>query len=103
MSFPSLVSVTSTTAATDAQGRPGVQLGCGTGADGCAGTVVATAGAPRLGSVPYRIKEEATQALRFPTPLPGGATEVTFTVRPTTGAGPSSPSTLPVEGAPGAA
>ena len=54
VSFPSLVSVTSTTAATDAQGRPGVQLGCGTGADGCAGTVVATAGGhpPRLGALP---------------------------------------------------
>ena len=103
VSFPSLVSVTSTTAATDAQRRPAVQLGCGTGAEGCAGTVVATAGDTRLGSAPYRIQEEATQALHFPTPLPGGATEVTFTVRPTTGAGPSSPSTLPVEGAPAGA
>lgn len=100
VSFPSLVSVTSTTAATDATGHPSVQLGCGTGADGCAGTVVATADGTRLGSVPFRVKEEATTSLTFPGTVPAGATEVTFAVRPTTGAGPSSPSTLPVQGAP---
>lgn len=100
VSFPSLVSVTSTTAATDADGHPSVQLGCGTGADGCAGTVVATVGGTRLGSVPFRIKEEATATLTFPGTIPAGTTEVELTVRPTTGAGPSSPVTLPVQGAP---
>jgi hypothetical protein len=96
--FPSLLNVTSTTAALDAQHRTSVQLGCGTGAAGCAGTVTATAGGTRLGTVPYTLKEESTATLVFPRPVPAGTSEVTFTVTPRTGVASSSPSTLPVQG-----
>ncbi|MEZ0579109.1 hypothetical protein [Nocardioides sp. MH1] len=96
-SFPSLVSITSTSVTPDQQGRASVQLGCGTGADGCAGTVVAKAGATVLGTQSFDMKEESTKILTFPTPLPAGTKEVAYTVTPSTGVGPSSPSTLPVQ------
>jgi len=98
-SFPSLLGVTSTSVSPDSHGRATVQLGCGTGAEGCAGTVVATAGRRALVSRPFEMKEESTRTLVFPTPLRAGTGQVTFTVRPTTGAGPSSPASLPVQGA----
>ena len=103
-SFPSLLSVTSTTAAPDAQGRTGGpaqlrhrrrRLRRHRGRDG--------------GGHPPRLGARSASRRRRPRRCGSrrrsrrGANEVTFTVRPTTGAGPSSPSTLPVEGAPGAA
>jgi hypothetical protein len=95
--FPSLVGVTSTAISPDQNGRVSVQLGCGTGAKGCAGHVVAMAGSTRLGSAPYAMKEESTAKLSFPTALPKGATEVIFTVQPKTGVGPSGPATVAVQ------
>ena len=97
-SFPSLVSVTSTSVTPDPEGHATVQLGCGTGAEGCAGDVVAKAGDTVLGTEPFDMKEESTAVLTFPTSLPTGASEVEYTVTPTTGAGPTSPSTLTVQG-----
>lgn len=94
--FPSLLSVTSTTATPDAQGRVSLQLSCGTGADGCTGQVTATAGDTTLGTRPIALKEETTAKLTFPTPLPAGASEVTYTLTVKTGVGPSKPVTLPV-------
>ncbi|GAW51876.1 MULTISPECIES: hypothetical protein [unclassified Nocardioides] len=95
--FPSLLSVASTTVTPDADGKAGLQVTCGTGEKGCAGTVVAVAGGQELGSMPIDLAEEATATLPLPTAVPPGATEVTFTVHLTTGAGPTSPVTLPVQ------
>lgn len=94
--FPSVLTVTTTALLPDAQHRVTVQLSCGTGHGGCAGQVVATAGKTKLGTVPFTIPEELTKNLEFPTPVPSGAKDVTFTVKTTTGVGPSSPSVLAV-------
>lgn len=96
-SFPSVLSVTSTSVTTDPSGRPQVQLGCGTGADGCSGTVTATAsGGTVLGTVPFTLKEESTKTLVFPTAPPAGTTSVSFAVTAATGVGPTSAANLPV-------
>ena len=94
--FPSLLSVTSTTAGLDAAGRAGLQFTCGTGSDGCSGTVAATAGDESLGAQPFDVKEEETGTLVFARPVPAGSAEVTFTVSMSTGVGPPKPVTLPV-------
>jgi hypothetical protein len=94
--FPSLLSVTSTTAGRDASGRVGLQFTCGTGSDGCVGSVTATAGDVALGTQSLDAKEEATATLTFPTAVPADAAEVTFTVTLSTGVGPPKPVTLPV-------
>ena len=101
-SFPSVLNVTSTVVTLDPQQRAQLQLGCGTGADGCSGTVTATAGGTSLGSASFTMKEESTATLTFPTAAPAGTKEVTFTVSARTGVGPKSPSTLPVQGVPAA-
>lgn len=95
--YPSLFAVTSTTLTPDAKGGTSLKVNCGTGAHGCAGTVVASDGNANLGSMPFRLKEESTATLRLPAPLPARTKEVSFEVRPTTGAGPSGPATIPVE------
>lgn len=95
--FPSLLSVTSTAASPDADGRVGVQVTCGTGSEGCSGTVSASAGGRSLGSTDLRLEEESTATLSTPRPLPPGSTDVTFRVRLDAGVGPSSPVTLPVQ------
>ena len=95
--YPSLFAVTSPNLTPDGHGRTRVKATCGTGAQGCAGTVVATAGKVDLGTMPFKLKEEATGTLRLPVPLPAGAKEVTFTVLPTTGAGPPAPVAIPVQ------
>jgi hypothetical protein len=96
--FPSLFAVTSPNVTPDTHGRTSVSVTCGAGAQGCAGTVVATAGTVNLGTMPYQLKEEATGSLRLPQPVPTGAKEVTFTVHPSTGVGPPAPATIPVQG-----
>jgi hypothetical protein len=96
-SFPSLLAVTSTTLTPDPDGNISLGLGCGTGADGCAGTVTANAAGEKLGTVPFDIKEEATDSLTFPAPVPDGAKEVTFTVQTSAAVGPTAPVTLPVQ------
>ncbi|WP_051552013.1 hypothetical protein [Nocardioides sp. URHA0020] len=95
--FPSLLNATSTTVTPDPQGRASIQVTCGTGDQGCAGTVAVTAGGTDLGTVPYDLQEESTGTVVAPKRLPAGAKEVTFTVRPTTGVGPTSPVVLPVQ------
>ena len=96
--FPSVVAVLGSSVDPDAQGRAGVQLSCGTGSDGCAGTVVVTAGHARLGSIPFRLDEETTRTLPRPGAVPAGAREVDFTITTTSGIATSSPATLPVRG-----
>jgi len=94
--FPSLLSVTSPSVAPDPRGRIGVQVTCGTGSDGCAGTVSASADGSSLGAQPFSMKEEAPDTIVFDRPLPAAATEVTLTFTATTGVGPPKPVTLPV-------
>jgi hypothetical protein len=92
--FPSVLSVTTTALIPDAQHRVTLQLSCGTGHGGCAGQVTAAAGKTSLGTVPFKIDEEQTANLKFPTAVPAGTQAVTFTVKTTRGVGPSSPSVL---------
>jgi hypothetical protein len=97
VSFPSLVGITSSAITPDRHGRVAVQLSCGTGAQGCAGTLTATAGEVSLGAAEYSMKEESTRSIGFSRPLPEGTDAVTFTVKPATGVGPSGPATVPVQ------
>ena len=94
VSFPSLLNVTTTALRPDAQRRVSVQTTCGTGDGGCRGEVTATAGDTELGTVTLDVDEEQTATLAFPTPVPAGAPEVTFTFHLTQGVGPSKPVTL---------
>lgn len=94
--FPSLLGVTTTALRPDSDGRVSIQATCGTGSDGCRGTVTATAGSTDLGTVPIDVDEEQTGTFSFDTPVPTGAAEVTFTVHLTRGVGPSKPVTLEV-------
>lgn len=63
VAFPSLLGVASTTVMPDAHGDAGLQLTCGSGDRGCAGSVTATAGHTRLGTMPVHLKEESTTTL----------------------------------------
>ncbi|MBA2952621.1 hypothetical protein GON03_21605 [Nocardioides sp. MAH-18] len=96
--FPSLLNVTTTVLRPDADGRVSLQLSCGTGSTGCAGTVTAVAGGTNLGTVPFDLQEELTGKVSFPKAVPEGAADVTFTVEATTGVGPTSSTTLPMPG-----
>jgi hypothetical protein len=95
--YPSLLAVTSPNLTPNAQGRTNLQVTCGTGSQGCSGSVVATAGKKSLGTMPYKLKEEATGKLRLPEPVPAGVKEVTFEVKPHTGAGPPAPASIPIQ------
>jgi hypothetical protein len=95
--FPSLLGVASTTLDPDSHGTIGLQVTCGTGSQGCVGSVTATAGGVRLGTTPFDLQEESSATLAVPEPVPAGAAEVTFQVQLETGAGPTSPVTLPVQ------
>ena len=92
--FPSLLTVTTTALRPDAQRHISLQATCGTGVGGCHGSVTATAGNTDLGTVPIDVDEEQTTTLAFPTPVPHGAAEVTFTVTLSEGVGPTKPVTL---------
>lgn len=94
--FQSLLAVTSTSLTRDAQGKVGVQLTCGTGDQGCAGSLTVTAGKVALGTIDYDLAEESSTTLGIDSPVPAGVTEVTVEVVPTTGAGPTGTVTLPV-------
>jgi hypothetical protein len=92
--FPSLLATTTTALLPDAQRRVALQLSCGTRNTGCKGSLTASAGSAKLGTVPFGLQEEQTGKITFPRPVPYGAKDVTFTFDTTTGVGPSSPSTL---------
>ncbi|MGZ4446650.1 MAG: hypothetical protein ACXVEC_08190 [Nocardioides sp.] len=95
--FPSVFSIVSTQLTPDSQGRVGIQVTCGTGADGCAGSVQASAGGKPLGTITYDLQEEKAATLMLPTPLPAGTTEVDFTPVPATGYASTKPVTIPVQ------
>lgn len=96
VTFPSALTITTTSVAPDPHGKIRVALACAAGAGGCVGTVTATAGSTVLGTVPFQMTEQATRSLPFDTPLPGRADNVTFAVQTTAGVAPS-PSTVPVQ------
>ncbi len=95
--YPSVLAIASTVVTPDAHGNASLQVTCGSGNKGCAGTIAVTVGDTKLGTIPFKLAEESTQTLPLPAPVPDGATEVTFTVHTTTGFGPTSPVTLPVQ------
>ena len=94
--YPSLLAIASTTITPDGNGTAGLQVTCGSGDQGCAGTITVAAGDTKLGTIPFDLEEESTATLPLPAAAPPSARELTFTVHTTTGAGPTSPSTLPV-------
>lgn len=94
VTFPSVLAVTTTALRPDSTRRVSVQATCGTGDGGCRGTVTATAGGTTLGTVPVDVEEEQTATFSFATPVPAGASEVTFDFRLTTGFGPTKPVVL---------
>ncbi len=97
VSFPSLLTVTSTSVTPDDQGRVGLQISCGAGSDGCSGTLTAKAGGRDLGSLPYSLQEQSTGTLTMPTSVRDSADEVSFQLHSATGVGPTSPASLPVQ------
>ncbi len=95
--FPSVFNVTSTSLTPDAQGHVAINVTCGTGSDGCAGSATATAGSHNLGTLTYSFKEEDTSTLSFPETLPPGTTEITVDITTTTGVAGSSSITIPIQ------
>ena len=95
--FPSLLNIASTTITPDADGNAGLQVTCGSGDKGCGGTIDVAAGDTDLGTIPFHLDEESTATLALPEAVPAGASDLTFTVRPKTGAGPTNPVTVPVQ------
>ena len=97
VAYPSLLAVASTTITPDAEGTAGLQVTCGSGDKGCAAKIAVAAGHQELGTIAVHQTEESTATLPLPATVPAGARELTFTVRMATGAGPTSPVTLPVQ------
>jgi hypothetical protein len=95
--YPSVLAISSPSVTPDARGHVAPQVTCGTGSNGCAGTITAMAGSTNLGTVPFKLKEESTAAILFPTPLPSGTKEVAFQVKATDGFSSADPITLPVQ------
>src|SRR4051794_27141106 len=79
VTFPSVLQVTSTVLRRDPDGKVGVQVTCGSGDQGCRGTLSATAGGVDLGTVPIDVQEESTATLTPPKAVPAGAKEVVYT------------------------
>ena len=96
-SFPSALTVTSTSATPDKSGHISAGIACATGVGGCAGTLTATVGSKVIGTAPFTLTEEATTNLRIDGTVPADAKEVTYTVHTTKGVAPPSPATVPVQ------
>lgn len=92
--FPSALNVSSSTLTPDAQGHLAVQLTCGTGSAGCAGSLSATANGVDLGTASFTMVEESSQNVPLPGVLPADATQVILTLKRTIGAGNDAPVTL---------
>ncbi|MSZ75604.1 MAG: hypothetical protein F2667_00685, partial [Actinobacteria bacterium] len=80
VTFPSLLTVTSSAVAPDGDGRVGIQVTCGTGSAGCVGTVRATTSDGALGTVALDLPEESTTTLTMPSRISASATQATFAV-----------------------
>lgn len=97
VSYPSVLGVASTVLQPDASGHVKLQVTCGTGAQGCSGTVQAVSGKTVLGTESYTLREEQTASLAFPKPLPAGAADATFTFTAKPGSIAPSPTTVTVQ------
>jgi hypothetical protein len=95
--YPSVLAISSPSVSPDTRGHVAPQVTCGTGSNGCAGTITATAGHTTLGTVQFELKEESSAAIRFPTPAPSGSKEIAFQVKATDGFSSPDPVTLPVQ------
>jgi len=96
VTFPSALTITTTALTPDPQGRATVAALCGTGADGCVGSITVTTHGQKLGSVPFHLTENETAKLTLPQ-LPPGTKEADLAVSYQQGVG-SSGTTLPVQG-----
>ena len=96
VTFPSAVTVTSTTATPDPAGHLKVGLACGVGAGGCTGTVTASVGTAVVGTGSFAMTEQVTKNVAISGTLPADAKEVTYTVKTVHGVAPS-PVTVPVQ------
>jgi hypothetical protein len=96
VSYPSVLTVSSTVLQVDADGTTSVQMTCGTGAGGCAGTVTATAGRTHLGTEPFTVQEEGTVTVPYPRAVPTGAQQVSITTKTTKGV-PAKDTDVPVQ------
>src|SRR3954470_19824767 len=63
--FPSLLSVTSPAVSPDPSGKIAIQATCGTGSDGCSGSVTASVDGADIGTQQFTMKEEATDSITF--------------------------------------
>ena len=94
--FPSVLFVTSTAIRRAPDGSVPVQVLCNNGSYGCAGTLTATSGGKKLGSVDFTLHEVQTATLTVPGKAPSNAKDVTYTFTFTKGFGSTSPTTLPL-------
>jgi hypothetical protein len=94
--YPSVLNVSSTVLQVAADGSTSVQMTCGTGAEGCAGTVTAMAGKTTLGTVPFKVREEGTVTVPLPRAVPPGAQQVSISTKTTKGV-PAKDTDLPVQ------
>lgn len=97
VTFPSTLSVTSTTATPDAGRHITAGFACGVGAGGCQGTVTATVGSTVIGTGSFSMSEQATKNVAIDGTVPAGTPQVTYTVQTTKGVAPS-PTTVKVQG-----
>lgn len=95
--FPSVFNITTPAVTPAADGSVVIKASCGTGSQGCAGTVVATVGGATLGTVRFRAKEESTASLTFTGPLPAGTTEIDLAITSDVGVAGSSSSTVKIQ------
>lgn len=94
--FPSVLNVASPSVTPGPSGKFTVQLTCGTGAEGCRGSVEVMDGKTSLGSVPISMLEETSKVVTMPKVLPAGAKTVDVVLTRTVGSGSDGPVTLPV-------
>lgn len=95
VSFPSLLNVTTTALTLRPDRTSSVQLSCGMGDGGCAGTLKITVDGAPLASMPYALAEESTRDIPVPA-VPSGAQTVQVAITRTAGTGSTSPVVIPV-------
>ena len=97
--YPSLLAVASTTITADAHGNAGIQLSCGTGSQGCTGSIAVAAGNTSLGTIPFHLKEESTAAIHSQHRCRAGPRKSPSRSRSPTGSAPRTRSPCPCSSA----